>query len=147
MTARKKKTTRKKKAMRRLPRGSEALKRIEPELPPNLRDYSRRVRSGLVRLERQIETAQRDATRRWTRLLRDVSHQLGRLEAEGERRWKAQTYPARREAAKLLRRLEKAVEPPKARTSTSKSRKKGSRAEPRKRAGVASSAQGPGSGI
>jgi hypothetical protein len=100
---------------RRIPRGSEALRRIEPELPANLREYSRQVRRGLVKLERQIETAQRDARRRWARLLREVSHQLGRLEAEGEKRWKRQTYPARREAVRLLKRLQRAIEPPRPR--------------------------------
>lgn len=118
MTARK--PTPKKKPARRLPRGSEALKKLEPELPANLQEYSRDVRRGLAKLERQIETAQRDATRRWTRLLREVSHQLGRLEAEGEKRWKKQTYPARHEAVKLLKRLEKAIEPPRQRAPRKK---------------------------
>ncbi len=107
-------------ARRRLPRGSDALKRIEPELPRELQDFSRRVRRGLVRLEQRIETAQQGARRRFTRLLREVSHQLGRLEAEGERRWKQQTYPARREAVKLLKRLEKAIEPPRSRPARKK---------------------------
>jgi hypothetical protein len=115
-----KKTAKKEQAARRLPRGSEALKRIETELPPELQDFSRQVRRGLVKLEHQIETAQRDARRRWTRLLRDVSHQLGRLEAEGEKQWKKQTYPARYEAVKLLKRLEKAIEPPKRRPARKK---------------------------
>jgi SAM-dependent methyltransferase len=65
-------------------------------------------------LEKQIESAQLDARRRWTRLLREVSHQLGRLESEGERRWRVQSLQARREAVRLLQRLEKAIEPPKA---------------------------------
>jgi translation initiation factor IF-2 len=71
------------------------------------------VQRGLSRLEKQIDTAQRDARKRWTRLLRDVSHQLGRLESEGERRWRVQSTQARREAVKLLRRLEQAIQPPK----------------------------------
>jgi hypothetical protein len=118
MTARK--SSAKKKSARRLPRGSEALKKLEPELPANFQEYSRQVRRGLAKLERQIETAQRDATRRWTRLLRDVSHQLGRLEAAGDKQWKKQTYPARYEAVKLLKRLEKAIAPPKRRPARKK---------------------------
>jgi len=113
MTARK--TPAPKKSAHRIPRGSEALKKLEPDLPDSLKDYSRQVRSGLAKLERQIETAQRGATRRWTRLLRDVSHGLGQLEALGDKQWKKQTYAARREAVKLLKRLEKAIEPPKSR--------------------------------
>lgn len=117
MTARKSKARRK---TRRIPRGSEALKRLEPELPANLREYSRQVRGQLVKLERRIETAQQGARRRFTRLLREVSQQLGRFEALGDRRWKRQTYAARRETAKLLRRLEKAIEPPRPRPARKK---------------------------
>ena len=71
--------------------------------------------AGLGRLERQIETARRDARRRWTRVLRDVSHQLGRLEANREKQWRRLTLQARRDAAKALRRLERAIEPPRPR--------------------------------
>jgi hypothetical protein len=106
------KSTRKKTTRGRT-RASDALARIEQDLPPNLKEFSSRVRRGLTRLERQIDKSQRDARRRWTRLLRDVSHQLGRLETEGEKRWRQQSNQARREAVKLLRRLEKAIEPPK----------------------------------
>ena len=90
-----------------------AFERFEAELPPDLRGYSRRVRRGLSRLEREIEHAQRDARRRWTKLLREASHQLGSIEAAGERSWRKRTLKARREAVKLLHRLEKAIEPPK----------------------------------
>ena len=69
-TARKK-TTRRKKS---------AIQRFDEALPPDLRAYSKRVRSGLSKLEREIEKSQRDARRRWTRLLRDASHQLGKIE-------------------------------------------------------------------
>lgn len=141
MTARKttaRKTTARKKAKApRIPRGSDALKKLEPELPANLQEFSRQVRRELVKLERQIETAQRDARRRWTRLLREVSHQLGRVEAEGEKQWKKQTYPARREAVKLLKRLEKAIEPPRKRPTRRKkaaARKKVAPARPEVRA-------------
>lgn len=91
------------------------IQRLEDELmPADLRGYSRRVRAGLTRLERQIDRSRRDARRRFTRLLREVSHQLGRFEAEGEKRWRQRATRARRDAAKLLRRLERAIEPPKA---------------------------------
>lgn len=110
MTARKtrKKTTRKKAGRKT------AMQRFEQEvLPADLRTYSQRVRRGLTRVEREIEKSQRDARRRWTRLLRDVSHQLGKIEAEGEKRWKKRTTQARRDAVKLLKRLERSIEPPK----------------------------------
>lgn len=107
-------------------RGQVAFKRLEDELPTELRDFSRRVRRDLTRLERQIDTARRDARRRWTKVLREVSHQLGHLEAQGERRWRRLSLQARRDAVKTLRRLERAIEPPKPkrRRKTSQARNK-----------------------
>src|SRR5262249_11020845 len=118
MAARKRPTKKKagRKSSERAPgpgeRARSALARLEAELPPNLRDFSRQVQRGLSRLEKQIESAQRDARRRWARLLRDVSHQLGGLEGRGEQRWRQQSLQARREAVRLLQRLQKAIEPP-----------------------------------
>jgi hypothetical protein len=88
------------------------VQRIEEELPPELRPYARRMRQGLSRLEKQLASAQEGARRRWARLLREASHQLGRVEALGEREWRKRSTQARRDAVKLLRRLEKAIEPP-----------------------------------
>jgi hypothetical protein len=87
------------------------VERIEEELPPELRQYAKRMRHGLSRLEKQIASAQADAHRRFAHLLREASHQLGRVEALGEREWRKRTTQARRDAVKLLRRLEKAIEP------------------------------------
>jgi hypothetical protein len=87
------------------------VQRIEAELPPELRHYARRMRQGLSRLEKQLASAQKGARRRWAELLREGSHQLGRVEALGEREWRKRTAQARRDAVKLLRRLEKAIEP------------------------------------
>lgn len=123
MTARKtprKKTARKKTSRKKTTRKTSrksAFQRLEDELPRDLRAYSRRVRRGLTRLEREIEKSRADARRRFARLLRDVSHQLGRIEAEGEKRWRQRTDRARREAVKLLKRLEQAIEPPKRKKS------------------------------
>lgn len=107
------KTTGKKSlAARNSRRTAEALARLEPDLPPTLRDFSKRVRRGLTELEREIERVQQRYRRQRARLLREVSHQLGRFEAEGERRWKKLNTQARRDALRLLKRLEKAIEPP-----------------------------------
>lgn len=86
--------------------------RREADTPASLQEFSRRVGRALRRLERQIETAGRDARRSWARMLRRTSHQLGRLEAEGERRWRVQSRKARHETARMLHRLESAIEPP-----------------------------------
>jgi hypothetical protein len=88
------------------------LEQLESELPSTLRDFSRRVRRGLVRLEKRIEHDSRDARRRAARIMREASHRLGHLEAQGEREWRRQTLRARRATVVLLRRLEQAVEPP-----------------------------------
>ena len=87
------------------------VQRIEEELPPELRQYVKRMRQGLSRLEKQLVSAQASARRQGARLLREASHQLGRAEALGEREWRKRTTQARRDAVKLLRRLEKAIEP------------------------------------
>jgi hypothetical protein len=119
--AARKKTTRKK-ASRRAARPTglgglgAALGRLE--LPPTLRDYAKQVRSRLDGLERQITRTSVDVRRRGARLLREASHQLGRLEAEGEAGWRRLATPYRRQLADLLRRLEKALAPPKTRART-----------------------------
>jgi hypothetical protein len=116
MAGRKKKTTRKvarkKKAARRPKSG---FARFEQDLPPNLRDFSRRVRASLSELERNVVKAQARTRRQAARLLREASHALGRFEAEGERRWRKLATPARREAQRLLHRLDRAVRTPKRR--------------------------------
>jgi hypothetical protein len=104
------KTARKRAAAKRAP---SAVARLEQELPETLAQFSRHVRTRLTRLEREIQRS--EASRRFTRLLRDASHQLGQWEAEGERRWRKLSTSARRDAAGLLRRLERAIEPPKPR--------------------------------
>lgn len=83
-----------------------------PEFPQSLDQFSRQIRKNLSSLEKQINRAGKEYRRGTVSLLRDVSHQLGHFEALGERRWKTLTNNARSDVAKLLRRLEKVVEPP-----------------------------------
>ena len=118
------KTGSKKKATRTVARrktstaqAKSAYMRLERDLPPTLRDFSRRVRAGLTELEREVGRAQANPRREATRLLREASHALGRFEAEGERRWRKLTAPTRREAIRLLHRLERALATPKRRRS------------------------------
>jgi len=54
-----------------------------------------------------------------------VSRQLGQFEAAGEKHWKKLTDAPRRDAVRLLRKLEKAIEP-----------SKGKKAPARKKAGA-----------
>jgi hypothetical protein len=111
------KTTRKARARKRTtgkktPRkAARALRQLEADLPPTLREFSQRVRRGLVRLEKIIERERQGARRRAARLLREASHRLGELEARGEREWRTQSRRARTAAVRLLRQLERAIEP------------------------------------
>ena len=72
-------------------RVSDSLDRLERELPSNLGQLVRQVRRGLNDMEKQLEKARSDGERRWSKI---------------ETRLRSDT-------ARLLRKLEKAVEPPK----------------------------------
>ena len=82
------KTARKKTGAMRV---SDSLDRLERELPSNLAQLVRQVRRGLNDMEKQLEKARSDGERRWSKI---------------ETRLRSDT-------ARLLRKLEKAVEPPK----------------------------------
>jgi hypothetical protein len=73
------------------------------------------VRRSLNGLEKEIAKARANPRRQAARLLREASHALGRIEAEGERRWRKLAAPARREALRLLRRLESSLAAPRRR--------------------------------
>ncbi len=120
-------------------RTSAALDRLERELPPTLRDYSRRVRGQLGKLEQEIDRTQARYRRQAVRLLRDGSHRLGSLEALGERGWRELSERTRKEILNILRRLEHAVETagtqkPTRRKRTASKAKRKTRARPRKAA-------------
>jgi hypothetical protein len=108
--AAKKKTTRKKSSARA------AVARLQTELPATMRGYTKEVRARLTRLEGQVEKARAQASRRGTKLLREASEYLGRLEARGEKEFRKR----RGDAVKLLKRLEKAVQPPSGRKTVRK---------------------------
>lgn len=106
----KSKPARRRTASRQAPRS--AIAKLEAELPPTLRDFSRRVRRGLTKLEKRIEKEGQQARRRYARMLRQASHRLGELEAQGEREWRKQSQRARSGTVKLLRQLENTIESP-----------------------------------
>ena len=100
-------TTKKKTTKRSSSRGiHNALDRLERDLPPNLSRLVKQIRRSMLDLEKQLEKTRR----------------------EGEQRWARQQTEIRRDIAALLRRLEKAVEPPKKRTRKAPSRKAASAA-------------------
>jgi DNA anti-recombination protein RmuC len=116
--AAKKKTV--KKAARKKKTGSSVRARLEAELPTSLAEFVRQVTTRLNRLEKQLDKAEGRYRREWTRTLKTVSRQLGRFEAAGEKRWKKLTDAPRRDAVRVLRKLEKAIEPSKGRTTRRK---------------------------
>ncbi len=119
------KTTRIKTARKSVSRAVGRLARLQEDLlPPTLAQFSKHMQTRLRRLERRLGRAEESRyLRRWVGLLREASHQLGHLEAAGEKRFRRLTTQARRDARKLLRRLDKALEPsPRTRTARSRSR-------------------------
>jgi hypothetical protein len=86
------------------------LERLESELPPTLQGFSRKLNAALTKLETQIDRGQAAYRKRAARTLRDASRKLGRLESQGEQGWKKLDQKARKEAAGLLEKVEKAVE-------------------------------------
>ena len=68
----------------------ETLHQLEAQLPPNARKLVRDLRKNLKTLQKQLEQAR----------------------ADGEARWRKLEHQVRRDAARLIRRLEKAVSPP-----------------------------------
>jgi hypothetical protein len=86
------------------------LERLESELSPTLQGFSRKLNAALTRLETQIDRGQAAYRKRAARTLRDASRKLGRLESQGEQGWKKLDKKARKEAAGLLEKVEKAVE-------------------------------------
>ena len=95
---------------RRKEQAVRAFGRLEGELPPSLKQFSRRVRKGLESLERRIDRAEARARREIAGLLREASHLLGRFEAEGDRRWRRLTALAQRDALEILHRIENTLE-------------------------------------
>ena len=114
-----KRATARKTAHKKTPRMSDSrsLDRLEKELPTNLARLVRQVRRSLNDMERQLEKAR----------------------ADGEKRWSKIETQARSDTARLLRKLENAVEPSKRTRKKATPRPQGSgeaagegKAQPRK---------------
>ena len=77
---------------------------------------------NLQRLERQLPTPIARLMRELVKNLREAQRQLEAVRSEREARWGKLQTQLRRDAARLLRQLEKAVEPPRAKTKTRRAR-------------------------
>lgn len=111
-------------------RRSNPLSRLQGQLPATFREYAAELRKRLDRLERDITRAQLQARRHAARLLREASQQLGRLEVAGEAGWRKLGASYQKELVALLKRLEKALAPPAARTPARKKKAAASRRAP-----------------
>jgi hypothetical protein len=134
MATKKKKSARKSSALN--------LGGLEARLPGTLRGYVREVESLLNRLEKEITKAGANARSNSARLLREASRWIGALEERGEGAWDRLTGPYRREAARLLDRLESALTPAK-KTAKEKAKRKAAKKKPvRKKTAKKSSSKG-----
>jgi hypothetical protein len=109
MSARKKRTTRKKKPAYTRKTIDGGLRDLERRLPPNLRGPIRDLRANLKALQKQVEKARADREERWKRLEAQI----------------------RRDAASALRRLEKAVAGSASRSTSKKKTSKKKTAKPK----------------
>jgi len=113
-TTEKKATSRKSPGERARAALDDSLHQLEKRLPGNLASMARELRRSLKELQRQIDNARKDREDRWNRIEAQI----------------------RRDAARLLRRLERAVEP----RATGSARKKATR---KKAAPSEATPQGP----
>jgi len=108
------KTTHKKTTSRKSPREraqaalDDSLRQLEKRLPKNLASVARDLRRNLKEFQRQIDRARKEREDRWNRIEDQI----------------------RRDAARVLRRLEKAVEPQRGAGARKKATRK--KAAPRK---------------
>ena len=99
---------------------AETLDRLQRDLPPNLARALQQIRRNLLELETQIEKARADRESRWSR---------AEVQLRGD-------------LARLIRRLEKAVEPrPTARKKKTAAKKKTSKASTRKKPAATETAE------
>jgi hypothetical protein len=105
----KKRATPKKKARKKKAKMSIGASLIGADLPKSLSAFGRQLRRDLNAIEKEIEIAGKDTRRSLTRIVRDASHQLGALEARGEREWRNLSRAAKKDIAKITKRIRKAT--------------------------------------
>ena len=93
--------------------------RVERALPFTLGRYLRSVRTDLRALEKQLQRNQRRYGRRLSGTVHQAERQVRRLRAERDRRARRLKLRARRDAVRVLKRLERSLEPPKPRRKAS----------------------------
>ncbi len=92
---------------------------VERALPSTLGRYLRSVRTDLRALEKQLQRNQRRYGRRLNGTVHQAERQVRHLWAERNRRARRLKLRARRDAVRVLKRLERSLEPPKPRRKAS----------------------------
>jgi hypothetical protein len=107
--ARRKKSTAKRKAPQAQQSATNAVTTVRKRVAGSVRDYVKAVESLLDWLEREIDRATSVAREQLDRLLHEASRQIEVLEKRGKTARKRLTAPYRKQAARLVQRLEEGI--------------------------------------
>ena len=80
-----------------------------------------KLAASLAQLQKQVPKGMQGVVRDLRKNLRDVQRQIEKAQAEREERWQRLETQVRTDTARLLKRLEKAIEPSPARKAAKKS--------------------------
>jgi len=107
--ARRKKSTAKRRASQAQQRATGAITTVRARVVGSVRDYVKAVESLLDWLEREIDRATSAARDQLDRLLHEAAKQIETLEERGKEARKRLTAPYRKQAARLVARLEEGI--------------------------------------
>lgn len=107
--ARRKKSTAKRRASQAQQRATGAITAVRTRVVGSVRDYVKAVESLLDWLEREIDRATSAAREQLDRLLHEAAKQIETLEERGKEARKRLTAPYRKQAARLVARLEQGI--------------------------------------
>ena len=107
--ARRKKSTAKRRAAQSKQRATGAITAVRARVVGSVRDYVKAVESLLDWLEREIDRATSAAREQLDRLLHEAAKQIETLEERGKEARKRLTAPYRKQAARLVARLEEGI--------------------------------------
>ena len=107
--ARRKKSTAKRRASQAQQRATGAITAVRTRVVGSVRDYVKAVESLLDWLEREIDRATSAAREQLDRLLHEAAKQIETLEERGKEARKRLTAPYRKQAARLVARLEEGI--------------------------------------
>ena len=107
--ASRKKSTAKRRASQSQQRATGAITAVRTRVVGSVRDYVKAVESLLDWLEREIDRATSAAREQLDRLLHEAAKQIETLEERGKEARKRLTAPYRKQAARLVARLEERI--------------------------------------